>query len=115
MNEAVTDLAQETEKVATLITAAGKHLAEGKMVDLSALENKVRILCRAIAEAPAGEARKLKGAIEAIIHDLDGLEADLTDRLKDLRGEMEGTFRKKAIGAYGAPTEPTTDRGAKEK
>ncbi len=115
MNETLTDLAQETEKVATLITAAGKHLAEGKMVDLSALENKVRVLCQAIAEAPAGEARKLKGAIEAILHDLDGLEADLTYRLKDLREEMEGTFRKKAIGAYEAPAGPPAERGAKEK
>ncbi len=115
MNEAITDLARKTEKVATLITAAGKHLAEGKMVDLTALENKFRDLCRAIAEAPAGEARNLKEAIKAIIHDLDGLEVDLTDRLKDLRGEMEGTFRKKAMGAYEAPAGTPADRGAKEK
>ncbi len=107
MNETVTDLAQETEKIATLIAAAGRHLAEGKMVDLTALENKVRALCQAIGEAPAGEARGLKGAIEAILRDLDGLEVELTDHLRDLRGEMEGTFRKKAIGAYGP--------GAKEK
>ena len=110
MNETLGDLAQETEKVATLITAAGKHLAEGKMVDLSALENKVRVLCRAITEAPAEEARKLKGAIEAILNDLDGLEADLTDHLRNLRREMEGTLRKKAIGAYGLG-----GSGAKEK
>ena len=107
MNETITDLAQEAEKIATLITAAGRHLAEGKMVDLTALENKVLVLCRAITEAPAEEARKLKGAIEAILRDLDGLELDLTNHLKDLRGEIEGTFRKKAINAYGP--------GAKEK
>jgi hypothetical protein len=101
MNETVTDLAQQTEKIATLIAAAGRHLAEGKMVDLTALENKVRVLCRAINEAPTGEARKLKEAIGAIIRDLDGLELGLTDHLKDLRGEIEGTFRKKAISAYG--------------
>ncbi len=111
MNETRSYLAQETEKVATLIAAAGRHIAEGKMVDLSALENKVRVLCQAITEAPAEEARKLKGAIEAILRDLDGLEVDLTDHLKNLRGEMEGTFRKKAIGAYGG----AHGSGAKEK
>lgn len=106
MNETVTDITQETEKVAALIAAAGRHLSEGKMVDLAALEDKVRVLCQAIAEAPAEEARGLKGAIEAIIRDLNGLEADLTDKLRNLRGEMEGAFRKKATDAYAQGPRP---------
>jgi len=99
-NELAPELANEAEKVAALVSTARHHLTEGKMIDLTALEGKVRAFCEAIAEAPENEARGLKDTVEGILGDLDALEAELSNQLQGLKDQMEGTYRQKAVNAY---------------
>jgi len=98
--ELAPELAKDAEKVAALVTAARHHLSEGKMVDLTALEGKVRTFCEAIADATEEETRGLKTTVEEILGGLDILEAELTDQLRGLKDQMEGTYRQKAVDAY---------------
>jgi hypothetical protein len=109
MNQTITtphpDLIQEAEKVASLVTAARRLLGEDKLIDLSALEDKVGALCLAIQAAPREDTRELKPSIVAILEDLDRLEAELAARNADAgTGETE---RQRATVAYGQAKDPS--------
>lgn len=93
------DLVQETEKVASLITAARRLLREDRMIDLSALQGKVSALCQAIQAAPLESVRGLRPAIEAILKDLDNLQDDLTAQNADVTAESDDV-RRQALAAY---------------
>lgn len=103
MNQAPTapqfDLAQETEKVASLITAARRLLREDRMIDLTALQGKVGALCEAIQAAPIESVQGLKPPIEAILKGLDNLEAELTAQNADVTAESDDV-RRQALAAY---------------
>jgi len=78
------EMATQVRKVASLVGTARQMLAEGRMVDLNALEGKVRELAGAIERTPAGEGSALKGAVAAIVENLDRLESELTAQHRSL-------------------------------
>jgi len=91
---------EEVHKVTSLIDTARRLLGEGKSVDLAALEEKVETLCRAIRQAPTGEAKKLSEPLATLIDKLDGLAADLTRQHQSLRAGAGGAISQQAVGAY---------------
>lgn len=71
------DIPDELQKVASLVTTARRLLATGTMVDLSALEGKVRAICEALAMMEREEAQIHLPTIEILVTDLDRLSEAL--------------------------------------
>ena len=75
-----TAVREELEKAVSLVTAARRLLATGTMVDLSALEVKVRFVCTTVEEMDRDEGRPLRPAMESLIAGLDRLAAAIRER-----------------------------------
>jgi hypothetical protein len=101
------DMATEAEKIAALIETARRVLADGKSVDLSALEDKVRVLCEAAHHAPATERQALKRSLGGIIDGLDALAADLTEHHRSLSEGLSDDVRRRAAAAYARTRDDT--------
>ncbi len=72
---------EELEKAASLVTTARRLFATGTMVDLSALNGKIRSVCTALAEGDPDEGRPLIPAMESLIADLDLLAEAINERM----------------------------------
>lgn len=73
---------EELDKAASLVLTARRLLATGTMVDLSALEGKVRAICEEVAAMARDEGRPLVPVMESLIGDLDRLEAAIQERVE---------------------------------
>ena len=94
------DIDREIDKVASLITMARRHLAEDRMVDLSALEGKVRVLCASIVDSPPEDADQIMTSVKAMIENLELLARELTAQQVKLGSKAEGIERRRATQAY---------------
>lgn len=77
---AVDAVSQELEKAASMVGTARRLLATGTMVDLSALEGKVRFICESLASMARDDGRALLPDMEALIADLDRLAEAVVER-----------------------------------
>jgi hypothetical protein len=90
---------EEVVKIASLIRMARRSLARGGLVDLSAIEDRVKAVCNAALVMPCGDGRTL-------IADMEGL-VDMLDRLgDDLHGQIDHLSTNQAGQAPGAMTDP---------
>lgn len=98
----------DMDKVESLVATARRVLADGGMVDLSALQAKVGQLCADARRASPEEQEKVAVALEKLIGALDELAKDLTRQFGTLGGETEDTLRGRAADAYSknAPKKP---------
>ncbi|TAN76268.1 MAG: hypothetical protein EPN20_02210 [Magnetospirillum sp.] len=71
---------QELEKASSLVGTARRLLATGTMVDLAALEGKVRTICCGVVDLGREDGQSLRPDMEALITDLDRLAAAIRDR-----------------------------------
>ena len=71
---------QELEKAASLVETARRLLATGTMVDLAALEGKVRRICRGTLDLSREDGQSLRPQMETLIADLDLLAEALRER-----------------------------------
>ncbi len=90
----------EADKLTSLVTTARRLLAEQKMVDLSALDGKVRALCDATRHVPPDDTAAVKAALSDIVEDLDRLEAELTAQNEDVNARTVNAARHQAMDAY---------------
>ncbi len=90
----------EADKVTSLVTTARRLLAEQTMVDLSALDGKVRALCDDIRHVPPEDTAAVKAALTDIVEDLDRLEADLTAQNEDVNAQTVNAARRQTMDAY---------------
>lgn len=79
---APTDISEELEKAASMVMTARRLLATGTMVDLSALEGKVRGICDALAGMARDDGRALLPVMERLLRDLDRLAEAITERME---------------------------------
>lgn len=77
---AVDEVSQELRKAASMVGTARRLLATGTMVDLSALEGKVRFVCESLAAMEREDGRVLLPDMEALIADLDRLAEAVRER-----------------------------------
>lgn len=75
---------QEMEKAVTMVSAARRLLATGTMVDLAALEGKVRFICETVAAMGRDEGRVMLPVMESLMADLDSLESAIRDRYEPI-------------------------------
>lgn len=90
----------ELAKVASLIATARRMLAESRIVDLSALEAKVRTLCDALLAAPAETRETLHTEVSQVIADLDRLGEELTRQNEAVTAQMARSASAMALRAY---------------
>lgn len=72
---------EELNKAASMVLTARRLLATGTMVDLSALEGKVRVICEQVAAMGRDDGRPLVPMMETLIGDLDSLAAAILERV----------------------------------
>jgi hypothetical protein len=75
------EIREELVKVSSLAMTARRLLAGGKLVDLSALEERVRVVCETIQTMPREDGQKLLEDMQALINKLDQLTRELEERL----------------------------------
>ena len=111
MNEPTTpadfDVKEEIDKVASVVSTARRLLADGRMVDLSALEEKVRILCDAIRSTPPKNRDYVRETMVTIIENLDILAKDLTEQFGAIANGSDGPAPSLAAAAYRKPSDET--------
>lgn len=86
-----TEAREELAKVSSLVVTARSHLATGKLVDLSAIENRVRKVCGAVEAMPRDEGKSLVDDMQSLIHKLDQLAREVQSRLKQFEPTAEGS------------------------
>ncbi|HIJ63619.1 MAG TPA: hypothetical protein HPQ04_13070 [Rhodospirillaceae bacterium] len=79
-------LGDDLARLASLVFTARRLLAGGALVDLSAIEERVREVCGTVAAMPPDEGRGLVGDLQSLIGKLDRLGEDLRDRLDRFAG-----------------------------
>lgn len=70
-------LRAELVKAASLVGTARRLLATGTMVDLTALEGRIRLICDGVTRLEQESGRALRPNMEALLADLDQLDAAL--------------------------------------
>jgi len=103
---------EEFEKTASLINGARRLMTEGRTIDLSAVEERVRSIINAVNTAPPEIAASFKDHLEALLGVLDTLETDLNGQHKAIEDSLEGMKRREAVDAYGSP--PVTTPSPKQ-
>lgn len=73
-------------RLASLVLGARRLVAGGALVDLSAIEERVTDVCRAVAALPREEGQSLIEELQSLISKLDRLGEDLQDRLEQITG-----------------------------
>lgn len=96
------DIESKTQKIAALINAARRLLADGQIVDLSALQGKVKELCLTIESNPPNEESGIKESVNEIILSLDSLARDVQSQFDGLAGSLGATTLQNATKAYQA-------------
>jgi len=81
MTEAPIQAREELSKVASLVLTARRLLASGTLVDLSAIEDRVRVVVDAVEAMPAEKGRELLDDMTALIDKLDRLGQELQEQL----------------------------------
>jgi len=92
---------QELEKAANLISGARRLMSEGRQVDLSAMEERVRAVTQAVDTAPPEVAREYKDHLLALMEALDVLDHDLQTHHKVLEEGLTTIRHREAEIAYG--------------
>lgn len=96
----------ELEKAASLVYGARRLMAEGRSVDLNALEERVRTITTAVQSAPATVQESYKEHLGVLVEILDALERDLEDQHKALEEGLKSIKLREAHGAYGSKDKP---------
>ena len=75
---------EELAKVSSLVLTARRLVAGGALVDLSALEDRVRTVCESVQRMPREDGQGLLDELQALISRLNQLAGDLEDRLSQM-------------------------------
>lgn len=91
----------ELEKAASLISGARRLMAEGRSVDMTALEERVRTITAAVQGAPVEVQGAYKEHLGVLVEILDALESDLESQHQTLKEGLKSIKHREAHGAYG--------------
>ena len=91
----------ELLKIESLIATAVRLLDEGRVVELSALQDRTKRVCDAALALPKTDAVPLIPAMEALLNGLDALTANLNRRFGDIPSLSNMMGADTATSAYG--------------
>ncbi|NQU56181.1 MAG: hypothetical protein HQ513_03025 [Rhodospirillales bacterium] len=99
------DILLQAEKISSLIATARHLMADGKSVDLSHLEGKIRTLCEDAQSTDLKQPEVVGAALKAIVEDLNRLGEEINTRHSDAGGTSLEDSIKRAINAYHTDSE----------
>ena len=99
-NPTAAEISQQMEKVESLMSTSRRLLKEGKMVDLSALEERIRELTDNLKKCDPETAKPFIPAVHKLIDSLEGIEQNLKEHQQGLLESEADMDRKKARNAY---------------
>jgi len=91
----------ELLKIESLIATAVRLLDEGRVVELSALQERTKRVCDAALALSREQNRALIPALEALLNALDALTANLNRRFGDIPNLSSPAGADVATSAYG--------------
>jgi hypothetical protein len=94
----------EIEKVHAVLSTARKLTSDGRSIDLSAVDGRIRKLCATVEALPAAQGRTLAPALSALMAEFDTLAADLSERYGGLPSLGDLASSRDAASAYGKTT-----------
>ena len=94
-------LKDELLKIESLIATAVRLLDEGRVVELSALQERTKRICDAALALPKADSRPMIPAMEALLASLDALTANLNGRFGDMPTLANLVGADTASSAYG--------------
>ena len=87
-----------------LVDVSRRLVADGRVVDLRSLSERIEALCAALNRQPAGHGAELRAALIGLMDDLARLEATIRKSQADAAGRLrELSTLRRALSAYGAP------------
>ena len=89
MSELALEVWQELEKAVSLVTSARRMVTTGARVDLTALEGKIRHVCKAAGHLPPDESENMLPVMESLIDDLDHLAHSVENHQHDLAERLQ--------------------------
>lgn len=97
----VESIKAELIKIESLIATALRLLDEGRVVELSALQERTKRICEAAVRLPRAESAPLVPAMEALLTALDALTANLSRRFGNIPSLSSLVDADTATSAYG--------------
>ena len=96
------ELAEELERIDGLVARARNDLADGAILDLSPLEQRVAQLCAGIHSLPIEQGRGFTPRLTALLADLGSLGGEIKEGRDALSKALDGQGkRRSAVNAYG--------------
>jgi hypothetical protein len=94
----------EIEKIHAVLSTARRVTANGRAVDLSAVDARIRRLCAEVESLPGAQARTLAPAMSALMAEFDTLGQALTDKFGGLPSLGDLASAKGVAAVYGKAT-----------
>jgi hypothetical protein len=91
----------EIEKVHAVLSTARRLTHDGRSIDLSAVDDRIRRLCDTVEGLPKTQGRALAPALTALMAEFDALAQDLSGRFGGLLSLTDIATTKDAALAYG--------------
>lgn len=94
----------EIEKIHAVLSTARRWTNEGRTIDLSAVDNRIRTLCATVEALPTAQSRTLAPALAVLLSEFDALGKDLNERFAGLPSLNDMASAKDAALIYGNAT-----------
>ncbi|MDA1325711.1 MAG: hypothetical protein O3C34_13300 [Proteobacteria bacterium] len=105
---ALRDIQTQLDQTSGAIERFRSCLAEGSIIDLTGLDQKIEGMCNAIIELPEDQRATIKATLIGLIDELNGLVELLSLQQDKVSEELQGVAsRHKAVSAYGKSTNTT--------
>ena len=99
---ALGDIKTELDQTSSVIERFRSSVAQGEIIDLTGLDQKIEGMCNAIIELPEDERVTVKATLIGLIDDLNALVDMLNRQQEKASEELKGvTSRERAVSAYG--------------
>lgn len=94
----------EIEKVHAVLSTARRMTNDGRSIDLSAVDARIRRLCDIVEALPAAQGRTLAPALAALLAEFDSLSQELNERFGGLPNLGDMATTRDGAAAYGSAT-----------
>jgi hypothetical protein len=99
---ALRDIQSELDQTSSVIERFQNNVAEGSVIDLTGLDQRIEGMCSAINDLPEHERATVKGTLIGLIDELNALVGMLTEQQNQVSERLKGVgSREQAVSAYG--------------
>ena len=90
----------EIEKIHAVLSTARRLTGQGRTIDLTAIDARIRHLCTTVEGLPKAQGRTLAPALNALLGEFDSLGQQLSGRYSSLPSLNDVTSAKDAASVY---------------